>query len=312
MSWLFSQALVAEYSEATCSDGAPSAPSNGPPTQQAYCSPDKMTAFSRLSRFGMTFKPLTEDHGAALLMSYLADSRARTSASPVAGQASRESAAACGSTWPALSVRYDPASSSWKTAHCLWEEDLPWSSVTLPTWGMTHSGFVYRHPTAERPISGTGAGLWRTPSAHVIDAKSSVVKLHGRKPTDPQVGLADQVIAMEKVMWPTPLASDAESAGGIKCWQNGNRGLALNTAVRLDFPTPGFNDFKSGKGYDHGDKQQTPQLRHISGGLLNPTWVEWLMGWPLGWTDLKPLAMDRFREWQQQHFPCCTKNKEAA
>jgi hypothetical protein len=26
------------------------------------------------------------------------------------------------------------------------------------------------------------------------------------------------------------------------------------------------------------------------GGSLNPTWVEWLMGWPLGWTDLKPLA----------------------
>lgn len=38
-----------------------------------------------------------------------------------------------------------------------------------------------------------------------------------------------------------------------------------------------------------------------TGGQLNPTWVEWLMGWPLGWTDLKPLETDRFREWQQQH-----------
>ena len=43
--------------------------------------------------------------------------------------------------------------------------------------------------------------------------------------------------------------------------------------------------------------QQTPPMR------LNPEWVEWLMGWPLGWTDLKPLATDRFREWQQQHSP---------
>lgn len=25
------------------------------------------------------------------------------------------------------------------------------------------------------------------------------------------------------------------------------------------------------------------------------------MGWPLGWTDLKPLEMARFREWQRQH-----------
>jgi hypothetical protein len=36
-------------------------------------------------------------------------------------------------------------------------------------------------------------------------------------------------------------------------------------------------------------------------GPLNPTWVEWLMGWPTGWTELKPLGMDKFREWQQQH-----------
>ena len=72
MSWLFSQALVAEYLADTCSDGAPSAPSNGNPTQLAFLPPDRMTAFSRLSRFGMTFKPLTDDRGAALLTSYLA------------------------------------------------------------------------------------------------------------------------------------------------------------------------------------------------------------------------------------------------
>jgi hypothetical protein len=38
-----------------------------------------------------------------------------------------------------------------------------------------------------------------------------------------------------------------------------------------------------------------------NGGKLNPTWVEWLMSWPLEWSDLKPLATDRFRQWQQQH-----------
>jgi DNA (cytosine-5)-methyltransferase 1 len=30
-------------------------------------------------------------------------------------------------------------------------------------------------------------------------------------------------------------------------------------------------------------------------GSLNPTWVEWLMGWKLGWTDLKPLETDKYR-----------------
>ena len=31
---------------------------------------------------------------------------------------------------------------------------------------------------------------------------------------------------------------------------------------------------------------------------LNPEWVEWLMGWPRGWTDLGPLNPQTFREWQ--------------
>jgi len=37
-------------------------------------------------------------------------------------------------------------------------------------------------------------------------------------------------------------------------------------------------------------------------GPLNPTWVEWLMGWPLGWTDLQPLATAKFQQWSASHF----------
>jgi len=34
---------------------------------------------------------------------------------------------------------------------------------------------------------------------------------------------------------------------------------------------------------------------------MNPAWVEWLMGWPLGWTDLQPLEMAKFRQWCALH-----------
>ena len=37
------------------------------------------------------------------------------------------------------------------------------------------------------------------------------------------------------------------------------------------------------------------------GGKLNPTWTEWLMGWPLGWTDLKQLETVKSRFVQQPH-----------
>jgi len=59
MSWLYSQALVEEYSGDISLDGEQFAPSSGNPTQQAYLSLDKMKVFFRLSRFGMTYAPLT-------------------------------------------------------------------------------------------------------------------------------------------------------------------------------------------------------------------------------------------------------------
>jgi hypothetical protein len=34
---------------------------------------------------------------------------------------------------------------------------------------------------------------------------------------------------------------------------------------------------------------------------LNPNWVEWLMGWPIEWTALKPLAMAKFQAWRRLH-----------
>ncbi len=45
------------------------------------------------------------------------------------------------------------------------------------------------------------------------------------------------------------------------------------------------------------------QLRALYGGsgTPNPPWVEWLMAWPLGWTDCAPLEMDKFRLWLSAH-----------
>ncbi|WP_221740216.1 hypothetical protein, partial [Atlantibacter subterraneus] len=59
----------------------------------------------------------------------------------------------------------------------------------------------------------------------------------------------------------------------------------------------------------------------LSGGLetpglnVNPSYAEWLMKWPLGWTDLKPLGMDRFLAWLQLHsprFPITTKQERSS
>jgi hypothetical protein len=39
-------------------------------------------------------------------------------------------------------------------------------------------------------------------------------------------------------------------------------------------------------------------------GRPSPAIEEWLMGWPAGWSDTKPLAMDKFRSWLQRHGAC--------
>ena len=48
-------------------------------------------------------------------------------------------------------------------------------------------------------------------------------------------------------------------------------------------------------------RRDTPTLATRVGGKLNPQWVEWLMGWPVNWTDCEPLETDRFRQWLQLH-----------
>ena len=62
--------------------------------------------------------------------------------------------------------------------------------------------------------------------------------------------------------------------------------------------------------------RNTPSLCHLARGgdktlprHLNPAWVEWLMGWPIGWTDLKPLEMDKCHSAQQQHSEYLEENK---
>jgi hypothetical protein len=337
MSWLFSRALVEEYLADTCSDGAPSAPLSGNPMPQAYLPPDRMTAFLRPSRFGMTFSPLTEDHGAALLTSYLAGFRAKTSASQAGEPASTVPAAECGDTWRGSLARFDPATSSWRTAQRSLLGDSDESSVIWPRSGMTADGQCWELPTLEHRTSGTGSGcvpngetFWHTPNTNGLDggsnSRKALQKRHWPTPTASAMpcegtqrimrkkwlagGLSleeasaiagrDVRKAQGKVpeMWPTPRASENDQGrkadammDGISSWKSQGRGATLTTAVKR-WTTPTAHNAKEG-GFPAEYERNTPTLAAQAGGSLNPTWVEWLMGWPLGWTDLKPLATDK-------------------
>ena len=147
MSWLYSQVLVEEYLGDTSLVGEQSVQLSGKPTPQAYCAPDKMTAFYRVSRYGMTFKPLTEDLGEELLTSYRAGFHAKTFPSQEMETDLMEKDQECGAKWHGLLARFDQDSHLWRTVQCSLLEDLNESFQTLPQWGMTVGGELYLLPT---------------------------------------------------------------------------------------------------------------------------------------------------------------------
>jgi hypothetical protein len=312
MSWLFSQALVAEYSADTSLDGALCALWSGMHMPRASWLPAKTTAACRLSRSGMTFKPLTDAHGADVLTSFLAGFPARTSVAPEKGLASTAKPPACGGTWRELLVKFDRASCSWKTHQCLWEEDLPESSLTLPRWGSMHDGELWERSTPALPTSGNESGSWATPttmdklppkSAKALHKEATLARPGRTKPAN----LRDQVSNAH--MWPTPCASEARQ--GLQIRREGKKGSQQSLSTAVLFATPQARDFRTGQASRWENPERTRNLNDQIGGQLNPNWVEWLMGWPIGWTDCGASAMGRFRQWCASHgIPCQTDNKK--
>lgn len=62
-------------------------------------------------------------------------------------------------------------------------------------------------------------------------------------------------------------------------------GPTLHQMVKT-YPSPAPRDWRSGSG--RTENGHTPQLPEVVGGQLNPMWVAWLMGWPIGATRLGP------------------------
>ena len=235
MSWLFSQVLVEEFSEDISLDGAPSALWNGTPMQlPSWCNVRSIDA-CRLFRSGMMFKPLTDDLGEAVLMSFLEASPVKTSAQPEKERESKGRDHPCGSTWRELLVKYDPDSSSWKTAHCLWDEDLPESSVTLPRWGMMRSGECWEREMPEHLTSGIGSGLWPTPTTIDNPQLAGQGKAAGNPKRGTTLGGAVR-------QWQTPTCEDAGREGSAEGWEK-YKGKGQTSGCRLRnqvamWPTP--------------------------------------------------------------------------
>jgi hypothetical protein len=158
MSWLFSQALVEASSEDGFLAGEPSAPLSVMPTAHNFWRRGKTIEPSNLSLFGLTCAVLTADHGEALLTSFRAGFRAKTSAQPEREQASQESGQASGARWLESSMKYDPDSRSWRTAQLSLLADSAPFSGTWPAWGLMRNGESFGLPMSASTTSAPDSG----------------------------------------------------------------------------------------------------------------------------------------------------------
>ena len=232
MSWLYSRVLVEDSSVDISLDGEQCALWSGTHMPRASWLPVKMTESCLLSRSGMMYKPLTDDLGEELLMSYLEGFHAKISQVLEKEPALTESEAECGDTWQESLAKYDPSSCSWKTAHCLFQEDLPESSVILPKWGMMQDGECWERTMSEPLTKDNESGLWPTPQR--VDYKGT-----------------------------SRDSAFQQRAAQYNLWSMGQR--------------------------EH------------STIYPNPTAYEAIMGWPMQWTELKSLEMDKFQQWLDSH-----------
>jgi hypothetical protein len=205
-------------------------------------------------------------------------------------------------------AHYDPDTQSWKTFGdiSLWGEQP--SLESLPKSGMTRNGVLYQQPDWVRPIDEIASSLWPTPTAVTRPMEGNVrmyrAKIEAGEMTETE---AEAILgksvweAQGKIpaMWPTPTTQENEHPGAIwnEKWRRVSpsgvsHGMNLADAVRI-WPTPTARDGKGASGHRSEARRLadlTYRARIVDGvttGSLNPTWVEWLMGFPIGWTDLK-------------------------
>lgn len=271
MSWHFLQEQEEASWEANSLDGAPSALLNMLPIREAFSSPASETESLNPSQSGTMFGPSTEPHGAGGLMLSLGDSPAKTSAYLGGGLDLRERVPASGLKWRESLAKFDPVSCSWKTVQPLFPEDSTKFSATLPAWGSMQNGELFPQPIVALHTSGNESGFW-----------------------------------------PTLLASDGPNGGPNSRGSKGD--LRLSAAVHT-FPTLKARDYRTGDRPEarrarlrRTGEWHSPDLNDVAapGGQLNPTWCEWFMGFPEGWTELKPLEILKFQQWRHSHGkPSC-------
>lgn len=326
MSWHFSQELVEAFSEDGSLTRKSYARLKAIRTASKSSFDDKKTGRSLPSQSGTMPKHSTDSLSVGALMSSLLGFPAnRTQAQE--NEKEKTTTEISGLTQQESLGRYDPELSSWRTSPDCFGSTEELCSETLPKWGMTVGGELYPLEKPELLTSENGGGVWLTPRASdgvsVENQETFLARMNDRTDSCAQ-SLAAQV--REEKTWPTPTVAHAVRGNHDEPIENyqqrvldyeegrakGKPGKSLGMAVRIEdkesWPTPQSRDWKNPVGERYTDPKRSNDLNDATdlaeqgdngrGGKLNPDWVEFLMGWPVGWTSLDPLPEGTMEAWE--------------
>ncbi len=218
-------------------------------------------------------------------MSFAEVFRARTSPTPALGLGLKESEAVYGPSSIGSFAFFGLEASSWKTWQRSFLEGLEPFSGTWPRAGTTRNGIAFPRQPSAPIIREIDSGSWPTPSSQEpgvkvdrLVTKDGQPAKRGERAYDKITGrLAQCGLTQQVQMWPTPTTRDWKDGTAESCKNVPPNGLLGRVVHWPMMPTP-TSSRRTGL-QSHGVNVVT--------GSLNPTWVEWLMGYPLGWTDLK-------------------------
>ena len=249
---------------------------------------------------GTTCPPSMADAGVASWIASLAAAPARTSPSPGSGVALLRLVPASGGRCSASPTRQGLLSFSGRTSEAPSRPHWTWSRKTLRTSASELRRALSALTTWVRPTSASASSSWPTPSATPYGHQQS-----------PSPGTAVRPsLQTLAASWPTPTATDAKGSGsaGYSTASGRHSGVTLTDAAVRQWPTPRASDGAKGgpnqtaarderdnrgSGTPHGrhsDSLPVQVRRGTPGMVLNPAFVEALMGLSAGWTSPTPMS----------------------
>ena len=192
-----------------------------------------------------------------------------------------------------LLVRTLLESSAWRSTRCY----LTWKASATPA-----KRLLFRLVPSTPRTEGTELPLWATPNTMDYLPQRSPEALQrqaetSRKGRTRPANLREQVCEETVRLWPTPTARDSKGANSMEHLATGNHVAQLANFVKL-IPTVttgagmcgGSANYQRLKEMEDAGVISAEERRSMAagnGGQLNPTWVEAMMGFPVGWTELE-------------------------